>query len=147
MSNMGFISKFTAATTLSININLEWSCVSATKNMVACGLDMYNNLLLLISFSESLTAAEQEEASSKPESIASSSSQFLPLAHKSSQSEQNCNSWHNLSRMCERYQLSDRAGAAIASNVLQDLGLVNEENRFMITTINYEENVKSIEKR
>ena len=47
MSNMGFISKFTAGTTLSININLERSCVSATKNVVACGLDMYNSLLFL----------------------------------------------------------------------------------------------------
>ena len=45
MSNMGFISKFTAGNTLSININLEWSCVSTTKNVVACGLDMYNSLL------------------------------------------------------------------------------------------------------
>ena len=86
----------------------------------------------LPSFSESLTAAEQEEASSEPESIASSLSQFLPLAHSSSQSEQNRNSWSNLSRMCKRYQLSDRAGAAIASSVLQDLGLVNEENISMI---------------
>ena len=132
MSNMGFISKFTAGTTLSININLEWCCVSATKNVVACGLDIINSLLLLISFSESLTAAEQEEASSEPESIASSSSQFLPLAHSSSQSEQNCNSWPNLSRMCERYQLSHREGAAIARSVLQDLGLANEENKSMI---------------
>ena len=127
---MGFNSKFTAGTTL--NINLEWSCVSATKNVVACGLDMYNILPLLISFSESLIAAEQEEASSEPESIASSSSQFLPLAHGSSQSEQNCNSWPNLFRMCEHYQLSDKAGAAITSSVLQNLGLVNEENRSMI---------------
>ena len=47
MSNMCFISKFTADTTLSINTNLERSCVSATKNVVACGLDMYNSLLLL----------------------------------------------------------------------------------------------------
>ena len=132
MSNMGFISKFTAGTTLSININLEWSFVSDTKNVVACGLDMYNILLLLISFSESLTAAKQEKASSEPESIASSSSPVLPLAHSLSQSEQNCNSWPNLFRMCERYQLSDRAGAAIASSVFQDLGLVNEENRSMI---------------
>ena len=83
---MGFISKFTASITLSININLEWSCVRATKNVVTCGLHMYNSLLFLISFSESLTAAEQE-ASSEPESIASSSSPFLPLAHSSSQSE------------------------------------------------------------
>ena len=77
---------------------------------------------MLISFSESLTAAEQEEASSEPESIASSSSQFLPLTYSSNQSEQNSNCWPNLSRMCERYQLSDRAGAAITSSVLQDLG-------------------------
>ena len=87
----------------------------------------------LPSFSESITAAEQEEASFEPESIASLSSQFLPLAHSSSQSEQNRNSWPNLSRMRERYQLSDRAGTAIASSVLQDLRLVNEENRSMIT--------------
>ena len=47
MSKMDFISKSTAGTTLSININLEWSCASATKNVIACGLDMYNSLLLL----------------------------------------------------------------------------------------------------
>ena len=57
----------------------------------------------LPSFSESLTAAEQEEVSSELKSIASSPSQFLPLAHSSSQSEQNHNSWPILSRMCERY--------------------------------------------
>ena len=90
------------------------------------------NQFSYLPFFESLTAAEQEEASSEPESIASSSSQFLLLAHSSSQSQQNRNSWPNLSRMCERYQLYDRAGAAIASSVLQDLGLVNEKNRAMI---------------
>ena len=34
--------------------------------------------------------------------------------------------------MCERYQISDRSGAAIASSILQDLGLDDEENRSMI---------------
>ena len=90
----------------------------------------------LPSFFKSLTAAELEEASSEPKSIASSSSQFLPLAHSSSQSEQNCNSGPNLFRMCEHYQLPHKAGAAIASSVLQDLGLVNEENRSMIIDYN-----------
>ena len=47
MSSMSFISEFTAGTIQRININLEWSCVSATKNVVACGLDMYNSLLSL----------------------------------------------------------------------------------------------------
>ena len=62
--------------------------------------------------SDTLIAVE-EKTSSDPESIESSSSQFLPSAPSSSHSEQNRKSWPNFSKMCKRNQLSDRAGAAL----------------------------------
>ena len=34
--------------------------------------------------------------------------------------------------MCERYQLSDRAGAAIATSTLQDMGMITENDKSLI---------------
>ena len=34
--------------------------------------------------------------------------------------------------MCERYQLSDRAGAAIATSALQDMGIVTNEDKSLV---------------
>ena len=45
---------------------------------------------------------------------------------------QNRQRWTNLARMCERYQLSDRAGAAIATSTLQDMGIVNNEDKSLV---------------
>ena len=45
---------------------------------------------------------------------------------------QNRRRWTNLARMCERYQLSDRAGAAIATSTLQDMGIVTNEDKSLV---------------
>ena len=37
--------------------------------------------------------------------------------------------WSNIARMCERYQLSDRAAAAIANCVLVDVGKIMEDDK------------------
>ena len=45
---------------------------------------------------------------------------------------QNRNKWPNLARICERYQLSDRAAAAVANSVLVHVGLVTEDDKTRI---------------
>ena len=37
--------------------------------------------------------------------------------------------WSNLARMSERFQISNRAAAAIANSVIQDLGLITEDDK------------------
>jgi len=47
-------------------------------------------------------------------------------------SSQNRRKWSNLSRMCERYQVSDRAAAAVAHSVLVDVGMVTDDKTCVI---------------
>ncbi|KAI6656229.1 hypothetical protein LOD99_1562 [Oopsacas minuta] len=44
----------------------------------------------------------------------------------------NHNQLRNLAIMCDRYQISDRAGAAIANAVLQDYGIITQEEGWQI---------------
>ena len=37
--------------------------------------------------------------------------------------------WSNLARMSERFQISDRTAAAIANSVMQDLGLITDDDK------------------
>lgn len=39
----------------------------------------------------------------------------------------------NVSEMCDRYNVSDRAGAAIATAALQDFGIVDSASKLMVT--------------
>ena len=41
--------------------------------------------------------------------------------------------WSNLARMSERYQISDRAAAAIANSVMQDLDLITDNDMTYVT--------------
>ena len=45
---------------------------------------------------------------------------------------QNRRRWTNLARMCEIYQSSDRAGAAIATSTLQDTEIVTNEDKSLV---------------
>jgi len=60
---------------------------------------------------------------SEAESISTSSCSSLRFSseYPCASSDQNRCSWPNLSLMCERFQLSDRAGAAVANAVIKDL--------------------------
>ena len=69
---------------------------------------------------------------SDSDSTASAHSQITPPHHQSETTMQNRRSWENLARMCDRYQLSDRAGAAVGTSVLQDLGLVTNDDRSLV---------------
>ena len=50
----------------------------------------------------------------------------------SGSAKSNRKKWPNLARICERYQLSDRAAAAVANSVLVDVGLVTEDDKTRI---------------
>ena len=41
--------------------------------------------------------------------------------------------WSNLARMSERFQVSNRATAAIAKSVMQDLGFITENDKTYVT--------------
>ena len=47
-------------------------------------------------------------------------------------SSQNRRKWLNVARMCEWYQLSDRAAAAVASSVLVDVGITDDDKTCVI---------------
>lgn len=54
-------------------------------------------------------------------------SEFVPDSMQSC--GQNRRKWTNLARMCEHYQISNRAAAAIANSVLQDVGLITDHDK------------------
>ena len=59
-------------------------------------------------------------------SQSSTTSEFVPDAESFSQNRMK---WSNLARMSERFQVSDRAAAAIANSVMQDLGFITENDK------------------
>ena len=58
--------------------------------------------------------------SSETESAQSDTTNEYENSTRSEELQQNQKLWPKLARMCERYQVSDRAGAAIANSALQD---------------------------
>ena len=70
------------------------------------------------SIDHELTSESEVESVSE---LSCSSSVGLGYESEDPCNDQNSASWPNLSLICERYQLSDRAGAAVANAVLQDL--------------------------
>jgi len=73
-----------------------------------------------VSESES-TCAYSSQSCTADEFVAESSN--IPA------SSQNRRKWSNLARMCERYQVSDRAAAAAANSVLEDVGMVTDDDK------------------
>ena len=47
-------------------------------------------------------------------------------------SQQNRSNWPNLAKIAERFQISDRAAAALANAVLKDVGLVTENDKKLV---------------
>ena len=62
------------------------------------------------------------------QSQSSTTSEFVPVPDAAPFS-QNRMKWSNLARMSERFQVSDRAVAAIANSVMQDLGFITENDK------------------
>ena len=60
------------------------------------------------------------------QSQSSATSEFVPDAQPANQNRMK---WSNLARMSERFQVSDRAAAAIANSVMQDLGLITDNDK------------------
>ena len=81
---------------------------------------------------ETVSAADNVFESESTCTSSSQSSATSELAAGSSNIpvlSQNRKRWSNLARMCERYQLSDRAAAAIANSVLIDVGIITEDDK------------------
>jgi len=78
---------------------------------------------------DSTSTGQSSSYSSDSEAVQSESS-----GHKSTftqeiePSNQNRLKWTNLAKVCERYNLSDRAGAAVATCDLQNIGMIDKEN-------------------
>ena len=67
----------------------------------------------------SSTNTDQTQSSAASEFV----SQSMPYEN------QNRMIWSNLARMSEHFQISDRAAAAIANSVMQDLGLITDDDK------------------
>ena len=62
----------------------------------------------------------------------SSESSSATLFGISQPSQQNRSNWPNLAKIAERFQISDRAAAALANAVLKDVGLVTENDKKLV---------------
>ena len=80
------------------------------------------------------TTAEQVGFhSTDAESVESVSSGHHSTFIEDAQSaNQNRVKWTNLARACERYNLSNHAGAAVATCALQDIGMIDQENNTFV---------------
>ena len=67
--------------------------------------------------------------SSETESVQSDTTNEYENLIPLEKSQQNEKLWPNLARMCERYQVSDQAGAAIANSTLQDAGIIQSSEK------------------
>ena len=80
------------------------------------------------STSESALGYLSESSSTNTDqSQSSATSEFIPESMP--YENQNRKDWANLARMCERFQISDRAAAAIANSVMQDLALITDDDK------------------
>ena len=70
-----------------------------------------------------LSSASQSK--SEMSSIASVDTINYEPSSKSARLRQNRESYRNLAQCCDRFNISDRVGAALATSVLMDHGLVN----------------------
>ena len=85
------------------------------------------NEVITLSTTDYVSESESLASTSTDTSQSSAVSQFL--AEMPNPSIQNRKKWPNLARVCERYQLLDRA---VANNVLVDVGLVTEDDKTRI---------------
>ena len=69
----------------------------------------------------------ESSSTNTDQSQSSATSEFIPESMP--YENQNRKDWPNLARMCERFQISDRAAAAIANSVMQDLGLITDDDK------------------
>ena len=88
----------------------------------------------LVQDDDTNTTAEQIGFhSTDAESVESVSSGHHSTCMEDAQSaNQNRVKWTNLARACKRYNLSDRAGAAVATCALQDIGMIDQENNTFV---------------
>lgn len=103
-----------------------------------------------VNFSET-SASENEDQDSKSESFSASAkmTQSTPVSHRTPVSQSTPETLlsskpqkqmrlklPNLAQICDRFGVSDRAGAAVATSVLQDVGLITEEDSSSIVDRN-----------
>ena len=74
---------------------------------------------------------ENAEHSTDTEGESDASDYHPPSPSKGSRN-QNRKKWPHLARMCERYRVTDRCGAAIASSALMDAGVITETDKSLI---------------
>ena len=68
-------------------------------------------------------------------SQSSTTSEFVAGSSNISELSQNRKRWSNLPRMCEQYQLSDRAAAAIAKSVFMDVDIITEDDKICVVNV------------
>ena len=78
-------------------------------------------------FESALDFLSESSSTNTDQSQSSATSEFIPESMP--YENQNRMDWPNLARMCERFQISDRAVAAIANSVMQDLGLITDDDK------------------
>ena len=70
-----------------------------------------------------------ESESTSTNCFQSSTTEFVAGLSNIPVLSQNRNRWSNLVGMCKRYQLLDRAAAAIANSVLVDVGIITANDK------------------
>ena len=104
--------------------------IRRSESHVNAPSSLCQNEIITLSTTDYVSESESLASTSTDTSQSSAVSQFL--AEMPNPSIQNRKKWPNLARICERYQLSDRAAAAVANSVLVDVGLVTEDDKTRI---------------
>lgn len=102
--------------------------------------NIYSSLYTGAGTSAALTMDSQmhitdNESECSTDTGTTSSEEFAPplkMKKLYESNQQNRQSLKNLARACDRFQLSDRSGAAIATSVLKDHGIVTDDNTALV---------------
>ena len=98
-----------------------------SQKQIRCDTEVQSSVIEQLDF--------ESNVSDPGPSSSSSSSDFSPQQKRMKlieESQQNRQSLKNLAMMCERYQISDRAAAAIGSTTLKDFGVVTDYDASLV---------------
>ena len=110
-----------------LDVALPLTSLRRSESHVNAPSSQCQNEIITLSTTHYVSESESLASTSTDTSQSSAVSQFL--AEMPNPSIQNRKKWPNLARICERYQLSDRA---VANSVLVDVGLATEDDKTRI---------------
>ena len=107
---------------------------SSDKQLTSSDKQLIRRSQIKPNFASSSACPSEMETESAADNVFESeltTSKFITGSSNTPVSSQNCKRWSNLARVCERYQLSDRAAAAFANSVFVDVGVLTNMTKLV----------------